>query len=556
MPVEDLFKKINIENNTFLNYNNYDVTLPSEVNDDEGNTSVVINPKDNRRKEKAINYIYNRIELEEIFTNNDHIEFLVDNETDLYSYLPKINEKLGTNLTEEDIVNSTIDPTIPDSVRVEIPVIAKPESYMYKGYGTLILGTAHVVPDVVKETYKRVLVINDTLSLEDTIRSYDNTSLLSTDPFVFLSNCQNITSKIIEEAFVSNNRIVLIGDFSLSAYMSYGLISIVNAGTIYLDHTGRLVDWEQSKLSDNDTLVYNEKYEFLYRYEVNGSTTNFVKMNYKGGLFPGWNLTVNFPVEQCYVDTEGNLYLITEKYNNGTRVVLNIHKYKPDGIIDSIWNVVEISSSIYTTDTHGVYNISITENYVDIYIEPQINVSQNDSLPVINGVLYINPKPTARPEFGWLPIVRLLKDGTVDSSFDPVTETENFESIWLDPPVAFNIPNAMVSNDKEINIISYSRIHPGGWENYRILPVSNRGHISHKWWNEKREMPVWAGITDVYHTTDGHTFISGLAKIPEGGVLTNDKAVVVGFNRNSFTTTYVTETDPNLIGHKLLVLEY
>lgn len=548
-PEEIIFQKLNAVSGLNLNYNDFVFSDPESItanpNYPDANSKVVITPKAISKFYNSFTVYYRRMDISGIF-NNPYASIPRGTGTKLSDLIPSINLEYNVNFTSRDYQEANlpaIDPLDPDAV-VKVNFVTKQESLLFIGSYELELNrvvtrpnarlpetaSIYILLDQPYETIYKSKLICKTASGEDH------------RGFQFLRNADTVSRiHIVDFYQISANELLLFGRFEFTANLT-GTSEAYTVETLVLDHTGKIIKADSSY--DSGTIadrayVVDTTSKHLYYIDVNDSR-KVKRYTPAGTIDTTWLL-------QGYTDPAATITLSRDKIYVQSAVVstmedtdndpstpqvevkrIYLDRYNKDGSKDTsfsrvairathgkdpwpIATVAPIEGDTDTTDT-GLYLAFAFDHALD---------TRAEGTPIVNDTPIVNGSINA--SFGYLPIVRIKNNGSLDTDFNPLKPRYSPESIYsyyasLKPVVGSTIITAVGNS---VMLLAYRPNPITGHNQYMPVKYSDIAQEKRISGDSYFHSYRFLTNTSMYSTAQNYTVVSGKCRLadPNTGAL-------------------------------------
>lgn len=466
-----LFDMINATNNTQLKAEDFEVSLPEIYvgSKTKRNTFIVISGKASTGYYGSSEIAYDRLNISDVF-DRKVFSYNPQTELTLFDLIPTINEFYGIELKEEDLINVDIPAYDPlhPTAPRSIIISAQPASYFFTGSYTLTFGIANI----------------PTVEQDNIARTY----------YLYIGG---YGLQDIKESMISLNF-----DGSINADFTF-LVNAVGIDSYSLNRIERL---------KNGWFVLNGDFSLTYQ---NSNQELVPVSNCKSILFDITGFIIDTFAEPYFAGTSNKFYEVTNgnyKYivDAGNSSVANqVYRFRADtGFLDNTYlaSINYVPSMIRVLEDGRIYTVSSPTSMPDPY---------NNFVPVSQ-----------------IRIDRLLEDGTLDSTFNPVfikssdvrysvQELYDLLPEATGTVVLYFKPTAGLSNTSPVPVVNGNR----------IATLNTISQIRYTW------NPVIRLNAD--GSTDS-TFNSSLQQFDEGVVMSLPQSVMEKDNK------YLVSTSQNL----------
>ena len=442
-----LINEINYKNSTNLLYTDFDFNIPEPVSifGKNVNTKVMITPKTSSPYTGTREIFYNRLDLGEILTNPVGQVF-PENFTKLSEIIGKINTVFGINLKVDDYYdqNLPIYYTSPGGVIPRVNVTAKPESLLFTGSFSLVLGA--IAPQAAISAFDLAYYIHnqgyDASSYMNSLISINKDGSTNID-FILFRNVTNIATLVIDKVLLLNNgELVLNGQFELTiTEQGNPTPAPTICSSLVLRADGSVKETSQTPLFNaNPAIKYTEDKAVEYKYVID--VTNMTKANrlyrytQNGMLDSLYSATgVTYIPEIISLCSDGKLYTVSPIFT--APLVFNanipskqrrIDRLLSNGSVDPSFTSVTISAKGNDSPLAIVEIFPLTSDGFWMLFQPLYGVAITSTSPVINGISLV--PGGINVAHAWNPVVKFAQNGQYDTSFKSLLKNNLDSSIF------------------------------------------------------------------------------------------------------------------------------
>lgn len=363
-------------------------------------------------------------------------------EENLSELIDQINTEYGIDLKAEDYIDVPLPVVNPANPLAEfdVTITAKPDSYIVTGDYTFRINR---VPDVSSnevEDVVTVVVLQETNepTHEHTLRMFD---VKGTEGqfFDFLKGSTATTKVKIDDYFyIQEKGILLFGEFDF-VYEEPGYPSVyVVSNCILISVSGQLLRDYNDQFDQGHGLVYmqGKSTKYIYAYDESNALGVSPSKIYRYGLdgvrmdyYPSFGQDVDY----FTIDQNDRVLAVTKQFDvqmdldndpatpDQTVKVYDIIRLDVDGLLDATYSRTRVRTNS-GNDPWKVGHIEAIGGDKDstvggLYVSfiPSENPSSQGESPIVNDVPLV---PGNEPLYGYLPMVRILNNGTLDATFD------------------------------------------------------------------------------------------------------------------------------------------
>jgi hypothetical protein len=575
-PEQILMDKFNAVNALNLSIDDWIFGEPESSTEIGYNTKVTLSPKVTSQWFASFVMHYNRMNIETIL-DNDLVSVPRGTATLLSEVITDLNTLYGLNVQPEDYFDSplaAIDPQDPDA---EVPVTfsCKPGSFLFYGSYQLVLNrVVPVVDPVTADAADVYIVVNQDFEAVDKSTLICNTSDgQAIANFRFLRNVPAKTLiQITDMIRLKNNDIALIGTFQFESDFG-GSLQTYSVNSIVISPSGA-VKVAQNNLFGaelaNCKRIYTHGTDYVYILDVNdvrGINPNKLYRCGQDGLYDNSfsASALTYAPKLVHVSKEGRIYTLSELYTGqwdhdndaGTPAISvgqrRIDRFLEDGTADPSWTTTIIRATGGQTPWEVAY---IEQNYAaglpnGLYIafEPTTVPNSQGQVPVINGVSMI---PGGEPEYGFLPIVKLLQSGLIDSAFNPRQVSYSPEAIFDSTGVDLG-ENCIASTDAGCVFMTSIKNPITGYRQRLPLYFKADGTLTRLAGDEYINTYRWTNVAKIYALSSGSFVAFGTARLfdPAGG-WQDPRDIVVTYQKDTRAQGIVLAAPLSMMGIKTI----
>lgn len=575
-PEQILMDKFNAINALNLTVDDWVFGEPESSTLPDYNTKVVLSPKITSQWFASFTLYYNRMNIETIL-DNDLVSVPRGNATMLSEVMTDLNTLYGLNIQPEDYFDtplSILDPQDPDA---EVPVTfsCKPGSFLFYGSYQLTLNrVVPVVDPVTTDAADIYVVVNQAFEAVDkstlVCNSSDGQAIAN---FRFLRNVATKTLIRIDSMLrLKNNDLVLFGSFQFqSDYM--GSLQSYDANSIIISPSGAVKNVQNNLFAGElggCKRYYSHGSDYVYILDVNNqrglNSNRLYRCNQDGSYDLGFNSPdLTYVPRLVHPTKEGRFYTVSDIFyglwdhdnNAGTPAISvpqrRIDRFTEDGLIDPSWT----PTIIRATGGQTPWDVAdIDQNYVaglpnGLYIafEPTSSPNSQGQVPVINGVSMI---PGGEPEYGFLPVAKLLQSGLIDSAFNPRQVSYSPEAIYDSTGV--DLAEDCIASTETGCVFMTSIKNPiTGYLQRLPLYFKADGSLVRLAGDEYVNTYRWTNVAKIYALSSGSFVAYGTARLfdPVGG-WQDPRDVVVTYQKDSRAQGVVLAAPLSLMGIKTI----
>jgi hypothetical protein len=549
---EILMDQINAENSTNLDYSDFifSVPVPASIPLTDINTKITLTPRVTSGYIKPRDIFYKRIDLAQVFNNND-IDIIVDTEEDLSDLINQINEKYGINLRTGDYLDvavPAIDPLNPVLNR-QVVVQAHPESYLYVGTGNLILDPR--VRPVDDYNYVRdTFVITDSSNpavYENTIVSL-NSVFNESAYFDFLRNTVSVDFVRIDKIIALPNRnFYLGGQFEFEAALNGDPLQPYVSSGLIIDTNGLIVEQSSTPLFGvglNNRYGVNRNINYVYLCDPDGlispsNSTQLYRYTLDGQrdiLFDPDGL--GYVPEIVRVADDGKIYTASSEYTGPlvsdplqTAKQIRIDRLNSDGTLDLSFSTIYIRSTGISDVTPVVDILPITGGGGFVLLKPIHGISTSSDYPIINDEPMVLPTDPLDCSFN--PVFRFNQDGLRVPGFSRILLNNEPSSVLINSS-NLNIDDKCLSYADNKLLVLTNRRHPiTGYTHKQLMCFNMNGTLLNIAPSSLAADIRWVSDVSFVRLDNGRILLAGVGqtRLPSGG-WASARSLIVMYNQS------------------------
>lgn len=576
-PQEILLDKFNAVNSLQLTLDDFIVAPPQAVDNAiyGTNTTVVFSPKVTSKWYNSFTLYYSRMDIVSIL-DNDLVSIPRGSATMLSDLILQINEAYGINLRPEDYYDATlpaVDPLDPDA-QTPVVLTIKPESYLFTGSYMLLLDRPVPNQDPATGESADIYVLVDQPfepAMKHNIVCVTNIGDLISN-FRFMRNAVTKTVVTIDKMFrLKNSDIAVLGNFEFRASIAGGTEQDYVVNSIVVDPSGVIKVATDGLFGSSQNMFYNHSQgsDYVYAIDKDNVIGTAPRQLYRylqdGSIDAGFTtpslLYVPKLVKEC---NDGKFYTVSDVYtaqwdndgDPGTPTVpvsqIRIDRFNSDGTIDVLYTPTIIRST-GNAQPWPVVNIEPIQtgglpNGLYILFKPSAAPSSTGEVPVINGIAMI---PGGEPEYGFVPAVRLLQSGLINTAFDYTQKNLNATAVYN------TVGSNMAQGDKALATIGDDLV----FFTHRSNPLTNiaqRMPVRYSGFGNMQKISGdayiesyrWTNAKDIYALSGGTIISSGVVKLLNpGGGWQEDQSVVVSYHGDTTAQGILYSAPLNISGN-------
>ena len=525
-PIAILFDKINIKNNTTLNYLDFDLSapIPVEIFGSNDNTKTTVVPKLGSAFYKTQDIFYQRLDLADILANPAG-EIVPGTATTLFDLLAQINQVFGITLLLEDVYNTGVPAydinSIPGMTRITVK--AKPDSFLFIGSYELLLGpkvkNTTVAPfNIAYFIHTKGYQTPDYLKMVVSINADGSPNT----QFSFMRNVTVVDKIVIDRVIQLNNgNLVLNGDFAITTRIASATTSTsIVCKSLTISPTGIVLATNETPLFHSDsTTKYFENLSVPFKYVIDkttltGQANGIYRYSQDGTLDATFSApAIGYVPMLLSVCPDGTVYTVSAVHsaplavnNNVLSKQIRIDRINPDGTIDTGFSAVTISGNGNDTPLPVASIVPVAGNGFWMLIQPLYGVSTSSVSPVVNGVPSVPGNVT--DVYSWNPIFRISQAGNVNKAF--ANSFKNFldKSIFDYPGSNLNVGDTnLIADETSVTFFTHKSNPITGYDFRQPLVLDIQAKIRYLSGSEYEQQWRWVFAREIIAEPDGR-FVS------------------------------------------------
>lgn len=478
-PKAVLMALINLRNNTNLDVSDFEIGAPIPCQDAAraSNTQVTITPVAGTGFYGDRTIYYDRLDLG-IF-NTYPAATIPINELTLYEYLPVLNALYDLHLTEADVYDAPIpafDPANP-TLRRELPVIAKADSFFFQGSYTFSFGTSNLPLPEMDGVIRRFYLYIDGLSITDVKKSLIslNANGTTNTDFTFLVNATSIDAFEVTRVYRrTDGSFVLNGNFTLVFMDGQGVPRPVStAKGLLVSATGRVTG--SSMFTYFDTPGKSPVYEAVgvpFKYVIDDADLTqqcrLYRFDEQGVTDRSFAPEITYRPEFVRITRTGKIYTISAQFvgadphnNNLPAKLMRIDRLLPTGSFDPAFYPVFIGVSNATYAVLPIFDLcEMDTGGFSVVFKPVATSNIGSVSPVINGRKILQVDPVNNPLYSWNPVAVFNADGSQNTQFSDSLKSFSSNALYvLDSSLEFKDTSCLYARGNLITFMTY-RMNP------------------------------------------------------------------------------------------------
>lgn len=521
-PIAILFDKINIRNNTSLNYLDFDLSepIPVQIFGSTVNTKCTVVPKTASSFYKTQDIFFERLDFSDILSNPAG-EIIPNNAATLFELLPQINRVFGINLLHEDVYDTPTPVYDYNSIpgTVTITVKAKPNSFLFTGTYDLLLGPK-IEETTVAPFNVAYFVHTQGYSTVDYLRmltSINSDGTQNTD-FSFLRNATDIKNVKIDKVIQLNDgTLVLNGDFTFTARLGSAVVaSPVTCKAVVIRLDGSVLSTSAASLFSSDIgMDYYENKAVAFKYVVdttiNPANVNSIYRYGQDGLLDTSFVStdIKYTPTLLSVCPDGKVYTVSPAFSAPLSVnnsiasrQIRIDRINADGTIDTSFSPVVISGNGSDAPLPVANIVPLLNNGFWMLIQPLYGVATTSVSPVVNGIPSV-PGNTVEA-YSWNPIFRVSQTGAVNRLFSSSLKNHLDKSVFDYPGSNLSVGDAsFIADELSVTFFTQKSNPVTGYEFRQPLVFDNQARIRYLSGVDYEKQWRWVSAKEIIAEPDG-----------------------------------------------------
>lgn len=574
-PEQILMDKFNAVNALNLSVDDWVFGEPQSSTTVGYNTKVTLSPKATSQWYASFTLYYNRMNIATIL-DNDLVSVPRGGALQLSDVITDLNALYGLNVQPEDYFDSPLSIINPNDLDAEVPITfsCKPGSFLFYGTYQLVLNrVVPVVDPVTAEAADIYIVVNQPFEAVDkstiVCNGSDGQAIAG---FRFLRNVSAKTFISVTEMIrLKSNDLLLLGTFQFTSDFT-GSNQTYSVNSIVMSPSGA-VKVAQNNLFGaniaNSKRYYTHGDDYVYIVDpadTRGSNLGFYRCDQNGAFDLSFSLlSLEYQPTDVYPTKEGKFYTVSHVFygdwdidnNPATLPVsvpqLRIDRWLSSGDVDPSWTPTIIRATGGNTPWPVVH---IEQNYVanvpsGVYIgfEPFDVPNSQDNVPVINGVDMI---PGGEPVYGFLPIVKLLQNGLIDSAYNPRQVSYSPEAVFDHTDVELE-RNCLASTDQGCVFMTSIKNPITGYRQRLPLYFNADGTLVRLSGDEYVNTYRWTNKAQIFALDNGNFVAYGKARLfdPVSG-WQDPRDIVVSYQKDARALGFIHAVGLSLLGQRTI----